>query len=114
MADNVDVPRCATPADAADRKQQIDQALSTVKLKLRARVTFHHRLSGERGNAVTSRCDYRRPVTILADKPDGSLDTMTMAGEILDLLSRSTAASTTIVMVTHNTQAASHGRARCI
>ena len=106
VADNVDVPLRYAGYSAADRKQRIDQALSTVGLSSRTRHLPSQLSGGQQQRVAIARAIAGDPSLILADEPTGNLDTM-MASEILDLLESINRRGTTIVMVTHSPEAAS-------
>jgi putative ABC transport system ATP-binding protein len=91
---------------AADRKQRIEKALSTVGLSSRTRHLPSQLSGGQQQRVAIARAIAGEPSLILADEPTGNLDTM-MASEILDLLESINRRGTTIVMVTHSPEAAS-------
>lgn len=104
--ENVELPLLLLPLTAAERRQQVLNALDLVSLLDRQ----YHRpgmLSGGQQQRVgIARAIVTDPTLIVADEPTGDLDSKS-AGEILDLMSslRETL-NKTIIMVTHDPHAA--------
>jgi putative ABC transport system ATP-binding protein len=103
---NVELPLLLTPLGRKARRDHAETALRVVGLADR----LHHyprQLSGGQEQRVgIARAIATDPTLILADEPTGDLDARA-AGEILDLLERlNTEFHKTIVMVTHDPQAA--------
>jgi putative ABC transport system ATP-binding protein len=104
---NVELPLLLLPLTAAQRKEQVLNALELVGLSDR----LHHRpgqLSGGQQQRVgIARAIVTDPDLIVADEPTGDLDARS-AEEILDLLGElRRSLGKTIVMVTHDPRAAS-------
>jgi putative ABC transport system ATP-binding protein len=105
---NVELPLLLTPLNRRERREQAVRALRIVGLEDR----IHHyprQLSGGQEQRVgIARAIATDPTLILADEPTGDLDARS-AAEILELLDRLNAEfQKTIVMVTHDPQAARH------
>jgi putative ABC transport system ATP-binding protein len=103
---NVELPLLLTPLKKQARRQHAETALRLVGLDER----MHHyprQLSGGQEQRVgIARAIVTDPTLILADEPTGDLDAQS-ALEILDLLARlNTEFNKTIVMVTHDPNAA--------
>jgi putative ABC transport system ATP-binding protein len=107
--DNVLLPvMLERKVDAADRKRA-EQLLSEVGLAARAKHRIHELSGGEMQRVAIARALILCPRLILADEPTGNLDTVT-AASVLELLKRTCeTAGTTLVMVTHDRQAATAG-----
>ncbi|MBK7986174.1 MAG: ABC transporter ATP-binding protein [Ignavibacteria bacterium] len=104
--ENVDLPLMLTPLTKAERKRQIELALSVVGLGDR----MHHypkQLSGGQEQRVAiARAIATDPDIFVADEPTGDLDRVS-AEDVLTLLERlNKEFGKTIVMVTHDPHAA--------
>lgn len=105
---NVELPLLLTPLGRKERREHAETALRIVGLEDR----MHHyprQLSGGQEQRVgIARAIVTDPTLILADEPTGDLDARS-ASEILDLLGRlNREFGKTIVMVTHDPNAAAH------
>jgi len=107
---NVELPLLLTRLNRAQRRRQVATALELVGLTDRAK---HHprQLSGGQEQRVgIARAIATDPTLLLCDEPTGDLDRKA-ADEILDLLvALNSAHGKTIVMVTHDPQAASRAK----
>ena len=103
---NVELPLLLTPLKKQARRQHAETALRVVGLEQRMH-HFPRQLSGGQEQRVgIARAIVTDPTLILADEPTGDLDAQS-ALEILDLLGRlNTEFNKTIVMVTHDPNAA--------
>ena len=103
---NVELPLLLTPLNRKQRREQAQRALRIVGLDERMN-HFPRQLSGGQEQRVgIARAIATDPTLILADEPTGDLDARS-AAEILDLLERlNSEFQKTIVMVTHDPQAA--------
>jgi putative ABC transport system ATP-binding protein len=104
---NVELPMFGTHRSARQRKARARELLSEVDLS-----DCEHRLptelsGGERQRVAIARALSNDPKILLADEPTGSLDTASTA-RFLELLMRLSNEGTTIVMVTHYPEVASH------
>ena len=105
--DNVADGLLYTGIPLAARRVQAAESLYRVGLESR----MHHlatKLSGgERQRVAIARALVGRPSIVLADEPTGNLDTTT-SGAIIELIEELNALGTTIVVITHNREIASH------
>ena len=107
-AENVEVPLLLFKLSKAERKRRVHTALELVGLADRAK-SYPKQLSGGQEQRVAiARTIVNDPAIILADEPTGDLDS-TSAQEILGLLTLlNQTFGKTIIMVTHDPEAARH------
>jgi len=104
-ARNVELPLLLTPLSRAQRKQQVDTALSIVGLTDRARHYPKTLSGGEQQRAGIARAIATDPTLLLCDEPTGDLDRKA-GDEILDLLEALCREhGKTVIMVTHDPHA---------
>lgn len=104
--ENVELPLLLLPMSRAERRRRVELALSAVALSDR-NDHFPRQLSGGQEQRVgIARAIVAHPELVVADEPTGDLDPETSV-QILDLLRRiNQELGTTIVMVTHDQEAA--------
>lgn len=102
-AENVSLP--ARLAGAPQRRTDVDAALARVGLAHRAGLKPHRLSGGERQRVAVARVMAGRPQIVFADEPTGALD-LEAAGVVLDWLGELARQGTTVVMVTHDVEAA--------
>ena len=102
-AENVSMP--SRLAGHALSKGQIDAALDAVGLRHRANLKPHQLSGGERQRVAIARVMASEPRIVFADEPTGALD-LDSSGVVLDWLRRLASQGTTVVMVTHDVEAA--------
>jgi putative ABC transport system ATP-binding protein len=107
---NVELPLLLTHLSREERRRHVEAALSLVGLSDRAS-HYPRQLSGGQEQRVgIARAIVTDPTLLLCDEPTGDLDRRS-ADEILELLGALNAEhGKTIVMVTHDPQAAAHAR----
>jgi putative ABC transport system ATP-binding protein len=110
--ENVEMPLLLLPLSRAERRKRVSIALEAVGLTDRAE-HYPRQLSGGQEQRVgIARAIVANPTVVVADEPTGDLDSETTE-QILDLLSRLNAElGTTLLMVTHDPQAAGVARRR--
>ena len=108
---NVELPLLLTKLSKKKRQQQVKTALSLVGLSDRA-YHFPRQLSGGQEQRVAiARAIVADPTFLICDEPTGELDRKS-GGEILDILEQlSTEHGKTVLMVTHDPEAAKRAKA---
>jgi putative ABC transport system ATP-binding protein len=108
--ENVELPLLLTKIPSADRKRRAATALRVVGLEDRAGHYPRQLSGGQEQRVAIARALVNDPKIIVADEPTGDLDRKS-ADQILALLEKlNTEFKKTIVMVTHDPEAASHAR----
>ncbi|MDO8631815.1 MAG: ABC transporter ATP-binding protein, partial [Phycisphaerales bacterium] len=109
-AQNVELPLLLFKMSSAERRKRVETALHVVGLTDRMDHRPNQLSGGQEQRVAIARAIVTDPRLILADEPTGDLDLKT-SEEILNLLNLlNTEFGKTIVMVTHDPRAASHGR----
>lgn len=109
-AQNVELPLMLTTLGAAKRRQNVETALKIVGLADRAKHKPREMSGGQQQRVAIARAIVADPKLLLCDEPTGDLD-RTTADEILttlQLLNREL--GKTIMMVTHDAEAAKFAR----
>lgn len=104
--ENIELPLLLLPMNRSERQRRVQTALTAVDLVDRAN-HYPRQLSGGQEQRVgIARAIVTDPTVVVADEPTGDLDSETSA-QILDLLGRlNTELGTTLLMVTHDSDAA--------
>lgn len=104
--ENIELPLLLLPMNRSERRRRVEVALTAVDLVDRAN-HYPRQLSGGQEQRVgIARAIVTDPTVIVADEPTGDLDTET-SNQILNLLQRLNAElGTTLLMVTHDPEAA--------
>ncbi len=108
--ENVELPLLLTKLSKAERRRQVELALSIVGLGDRMKHYPNQLSGGQEQRVAIARAVVTDPNLILADEPTGDLDKQS-AEDIMELLSRlNSEFNKTIVMVTHDPRAAEKAR----
>jgi putative ABC transport system ATP-binding protein len=101
VAENVEVGLLYRRVAGRERRRRVAVALEMVDLAHRMKHMPSQLSGGQQQRVAVARALVSDPRIILADEPTGNLDTAN--GEsVMEALSRSTSAGTTLIMVTHS------------
>ena len=107
--ENVALPLLLDGRPMGDVRRRVERVLGRVGLLARRHHRPHELSGGEMQRVAVARALVIEPTVILADEPTGNLDSQT-GQEVLALLSEAVGnLGQTVVMVTHDPHAASHG-----
>jgi putative ABC transport system ATP-binding protein len=104
---NVELPLVYARVSARERRRRVLDALGEVGLSERLRHRPSQLSGGEQQRVAIARALVVGPSVLLADEPTGNLDSDS-AHDVLAVLERANARGTTIVLVTHSDEVASH------
>ena len=108
--ENVELPLLLTSLSRAERRDRVALTLAMVSLEDRAEHYPSELSGGQQQRVAIARAIVTDPALIVADEPTGDLDRVS-AGEVLALLRRlNEEIGKTILMVTHDAQAARSAR----
>lgn len=109
-AQNVELPLLLFKMSSTERRERVQTALTVVGLADRMDHRPNQLSGGQEQRVAIARAIVTDPDVILADEPTGDLDAKT-SEEILNLLNvLNSDMNKTILMVTHDPRAASHGQ----
>jgi putative ABC transport system ATP-binding protein len=107
--ENVMLPLTISPRSRRDKRQLAQEALARVDLSGKEKRLPAQLSGGEQARVAVARALVNRPPLLLADEPTGNLDSTT-GNLVLDLLAGLHREGQTIVMVTHNREAAEYAQ----
>ena len=103
--ENIEMPLLLLPLSRAERRKRIEVALAAVDLLDRADHYPRQMSGGQEPRAGIARAIVANPKVVVADEPTGDLDPVT-SDQILSLLKRlNQELDTTLLMVTHDSEA---------
>jgi putative ABC transport system ATP-binding protein len=106
--ENVELPMECTKKSKSERKERAGKLLELVGLAGRGEHRPQRLSAGEQQRVAIARALANDPAIVLADEPTGNLDTQNKYEIVRLLASLNINSGTTIVMVTHDSQVASH------
>ncbi len=108
--ENVELPLMLTPLSRAERRARVELVLSVVGLADRMKHYPNELSGGQQQRVAIARAVVADPTIIVADEPTGDLDRVS-AADILAMLQRlNDELGKTIIMVTHDANAAKAAR----
>jgi putative ABC transport system ATP-binding protein len=108
--ENVELPLMLTPLTRAERRARVELVLSVVGLADRMKHYPNELSGGQQQRVAIARAVVADPTIIVADEPTGDLDRVS-AAEILAMMQRlNSELGKTIIMVTHDANAARAAR----
>ncbi len=108
--ENVELPLLLTNLSRRERRERVEMTLAMVNLQDRMDHTPNELSGGQQQRVAIARAIVTDPTLIVADEPTGDLD-RNSATEVLNLLQRlNTELGKTIIMVTHDANAAAHAK----
>jgi putative ABC transport system ATP-binding protein len=105
--ENVMLPLTISSRSRRDKRRLAQEALARVELSGKEKRLPAQLSGGEQARVAVARALVNQPPLLLADEPTGNLDSAT-GSLVLDLLSGLHGEGQTIVMVTHNREAAQY------
>ncbi len=107
VVDNVMLPMMYAGVPAEERRPRALEALADVGLSHRVDYLSNRLSGGERQRVAIARALANRPAVLFADEPTGNLDSKS-GSAVLGLLQELHRKGTTVIMVTHETEAAEY------
>jgi putative ABC transport system ATP-binding protein len=109
VLDNVTLPMVYGKIPLSKRKEMALNALNVVGLEHRLDHLSNQLSGGERQRVAIARAVANHPSIIFADEPTGNLDTKTSI-EVLEMFQRLNREGKTILMITHEQEAANYAK----
>jgi putative ABC transport system ATP-binding protein len=108
--ENVELPLLLTPLSRRERRERVELTMEMVNLADRMDHTPNELSGGQQQRVAIARAIVSDPTLIVADEPTGDLDRQS-AADILALLQQlNQQLGKTVIMVTHDAQAAAQAR----
>lgn len=107
--ENVELPLLYDIHVLKDNTEKVLKALQGVKMEHREKYFSNQLSGGERQRVAIARALVNNPSVIFADEPTGNLDSKS-GGQVMKILQELNDAGNTIIMVTHESFTAEHGK----
>ncbi|HBP00195.1 MAG: ABC transporter related protein [Candidatus Uhrbacteria bacterium GW2011_GWF2_41_16] len=107
VIDNIMLPMMYVGVPRSERRKKAEQALDSVGLSHRTDHLSNQLSGGERQRVAIARALVNNPSLLFADEPTGNLDSKS-GSDVLQLLQNLHTSGHTIIMVTHESEAAEH------
>jgi putative ABC transport system ATP-binding protein len=104
--ENVELPLMLAPLSRAERRTRVELVLSVVGLTDRMKHYPNELSGGQQQRVAIARAVVADPTLIVADEPTGDLDRVSAADILLMMQSLNEELGKTIIMVTHDANAA--------
>ncbi len=109
VAENVELPLLYDREPLSNNREKVEAALQAVNM-LHRKDYFSNQLSGgEKQRVAIARALVNDPEIIFADEPTGNLDSRSGL-QVMDILQKMNDMGRTIILVTHETATAEHGK----
>jgi putative ABC transport system ATP-binding protein len=112
-AQNIELPLTLAGIAPGRRAERVDEVLSALALRDRARHRPDELSGGQRQRVAIGRAIVMRPDVLLADEPTGNLDKHS-SGEVIQHLEQLNADGITLVVVTHDPEIGERARRRIL
>ena len=109
--ENVALPLSYAGVSKKEREKRAVEALTRVGLADRVKFRPDQLSGGQKQRVAIARAIVNNPKVLLADEPTGALDQKSGAA-IMDLFKKLNDEGTTIIMITHDSNIASHAKKR--
>lgn len=107
--ENVELPLLYDVHSFKDNTEKVIKALNGVGMEYRKDYFSNQLSGGERQRVAIARALVNNPSVIFADEPTGNLDSKS-GGQVMKILQELNDAGNTIIMVTHESFTAEHGK----
>jgi putative ABC transport system ATP-binding protein len=109
LEENVELPLRLAEVDRNDRAGRVREAVERVRLSARLTHRPSELSGGEQQRAALARALVNRPTILLADEPTGNLDSKNSVAVLQMLRQANAEFGQTVMMITHNPEAAAYG-----
>jgi putative ABC transport system ATP-binding protein len=107
--ENVELPLLYDANVKGDNREKVMRALKSVAMEHREKYLSNQLSGGERQRVAFARALVNEPSVVFADEPTGNLDSVS-GNQIMMILQKLNNEGTTVILVTHETFTALHGK----